>query len=84
MRDPAYTDRVREDFDRLAILSGGGGWDHNSHYHPFLLRQLPERLGEALEIGCGTSELARLLAERYERVLAVDLSPSMIEAAGRA
>jgi len=35
MREAAYTDRVREDFDRLAVLSGGGGWDHNSHYHPF-------------------------------------------------
>jgi ubiquinone/menaquinone biosynthesis C-methylase UbiE len=81
MRDPAYTDRVREDFDRLAVLSEGSVWDHNSHYHPFLLRQLPERLGEALEVGCGTGEFARLLAERSETVLAVDLSPRMIEAA---
>jgi ubiquinone/menaquinone biosynthesis C-methylase UbiE len=81
MREAAYTDRVREDFDRLAVLSGGGGWDHNSHYHPFLLKQLPERLAEALEIGCGTGDLARLLAKRCERVLAVDLSPRMIEAA---
>jgi SAM-dependent methyltransferase len=81
VREVAYTDRVRGDFDRLTVLSGGGGWDHNSHYHPFLLRQLPERSGEALEIGCGTGGLARLLAERCERVLAVDLSPRMIEAA---
>jgi SAM-dependent methyltransferase len=81
MRDLAYTDRVREDFDRLAVLSEGSVWDHNSHYHPFLLRQLPERLGEALEVGCGTGEFARLLAERSETVLAVDLSPRMIEAA---
>jgi SAM-dependent methyltransferase len=81
MIDPAYTDRVREDFDRLAVLSEGGGWDHNSHYHPFLLRQLPERLGEALELGCGTGEFSRLLAQRCETVLAVDLSPRMIEAA---
>ena len=81
MRDPAYTDRVREDFDRLAVLSEGSVWDHNSHYHPFLLRQLPERLSEALEVGCGTGEFARLLAERSETVLAVDLSPRMIEAA---
>ncbi|HET6659998.1 MAG TPA: hypothetical protein VFH16_08795 [Rubrobacter sp.] len=33
----AYTDRVREDFDRLADLPESGGWDHNAHYHPFLL-----------------------------------------------
>jgi hypothetical protein len=49
MRDSAYTDGVREDFDRLAVLSEGSGWEHNSHYHPFLLRQLPQRLGEVLE-----------------------------------
>jgi SAM-dependent methyltransferase len=81
MRDPAYTDRVRDDFDRLAVLSEGSGWEHNSHYHPFLLRQLPEHLGEALEVGCGTGEFSRLLAERCQRVLAMDLSPRMIEAA---
>jgi len=79
--DPAYTDRMREDFDRLAVLSAGSGWDHNSHYHPFLLRQLPERLGEALDVGCGTGAFARSLARRCERVLAVDLSPRMVEVA---
>jgi SAM-dependent methyltransferase len=81
MRDSAYTDGVREDFDRLAVLSEGSGWEHNSHYHPFLLRQLPQRLGEVLEVGCGTGEFTRLLAERCERVVAVDLSPRMIETA---
>ena len=81
MRDPTYTDRVRDDFDRLAVLSEGGGWEHNSHYHPFLLGQLPRRLGEVLEVGCGMGEFARFLAERCQRVLALDLSPRMIEAA---
>jgi len=81
LRDPAYTDRVREDFDRLAVLSEGSGWEHTSHYYPFLLRQIPDRLGEALEVGCGTGEFSRLLAQRCETVLAADLSPRMIEAA---
>ncbi len=26
---------IRADFDRIALLSDDG-WDHNSHYHPFL------------------------------------------------
>jgi ubiquinone/menaquinone biosynthesis C-methylase UbiE len=73
---------VRKDFDGLAVLSEGGGWGHTSHYHPFLLKQLPERLDEALELGCGTGEFARLLTKRCERVLAVDLSSHMVEAAG--
>ena len=33
-----YTDKVREDFNRLAVLSEGSGWHHNSHYHPFYER----------------------------------------------
>jgi ubiquinone/menaquinone biosynthesis C-methylase UbiE len=74
-------DRTREDFDRIASLSGDGDWDHNRHYHGFLLKQLPSRCGEVLEIGCGTGAFARLLAQRAERVRAVDLSPQMIQLA---
>jgi SAM-dependent methyltransferase len=81
MDGSAYTDRVREDFDRLADLPESGGWDHNAHYHPFLLKQLPPRLEEALEVGCGTGAFARQLAERCGRVLAIDLSPRMVEVA---
>src|SRR5215207_10839135 len=81
MDDSAYTDRVREDFDRLADLPEAGGWDHTAHYHPFLLKQLPPRLDEALEVGCGTGAFARLLAERCGRVVAIDLSPRMVEVA---
>ena len=77
----AYTDRVREDFDRLADLPESGGWDHNAHYHPFLLKQLPPRLDEALEVGCGTGAFARLLAKRCGTVVAIDLSPRMVEVA---
>ena len=81
MEDPAYMNRVREDFDRLAAFSEGSDWDHNSHYHSFLLGHLPERPGEALEVGCGTGEFSRLLAQRCQSVLAVDLSPRMVEVA---
>lgn len=81
MKGTLSLEKVREDFDRLADLSEEGGWDHNVYYHPFLLRQLPPRLGEALEIGCGTGTFARLLAERCQRVVAVDLSPRMVEVA---
>ena len=74
-------DKVREDFDRLAALSAEDGWDHNVHYHAFLLKQLPPRCSEALEVGCGTGTFARSLAERCERVLAIDLSSRMVEVA---
>ena len=75
------TETVREDFDRLADLSREDGCDHNARYHAFLLRQLPPRFSEAFEIGCGTGGFARSLAERSERVPALDRSPRMVDAA---
>lgn len=74
------TSAVRSDFDRLARLSHED-WNHNRVYHAFLLRQLPQRIDEALDVGCGTGDLARLLAARAERVLGLDLSPEMIRVA---
>lgn len=74
------TDKVREDFDRLAGLSEES-WDHNVHYHDFLLGHLPESCGAALEVGCGTGAFARALSERAGRVTAIDLSPRMVEIA---
>lgn len=75
------SEKVRDDFDRLADLSGEDGWDHNSHYHAFLLRHLPPRCSEVLEVGCGTGAFARSLAERSEGILAIDLSPRMVQVA---
>ena len=72
--------RVRADFDRIAELSAklperAGPYEH------WLLPQLPQRLGAVLEVGCGTGHMARQLAQRSDRVLAIDLSPKMIEIA---
>ena len=75
------TEKVRADFDRLADLAGEDGWDHNARHHAFLPGRLPPRLDEALEVGCGTGAFARALAGRSGRVLAVDLSPRMVEVA---
>jgi ubiquinone/menaquinone biosynthesis C-methylase UbiE len=72
--------RIQADFDRLASFSDDG-WDHNSHYHHFLLKHLPLHGRQALEIGCGTGAFSRLLARRFEHVLALDLSPQMIHLA---
>jgi len=71
---------IQADFDRLALLSSDG-WDHNSHYGDFLLKHIPKDCESALEIGCGTGAFARLVAKRAGRVLALDLSPQMIQIA---
>jgi len=74
---------VQQDFDRIAqvTLASEDGATHNDHYHDFLLQHLPSNCLDALEIGCGTGSLARRLAERSERVLALDLSQEMIRLA---
>lgn len=56
-------------------------WDHNAHYHGFLLRQLPRRMDRALDVGCGDGRFARLVAERAAHVDAIDASADMIAAA---
>lgn len=71
---------IQADFDRIALLSADHS-DHNNLYIEFLLRSIPARLTNALEIGCGTGTFARRLAERSDRVLALDLSPNMIRIA---
>src|SRR4051812_18038869 len=50
-------------------------WDHNAHYHRWILRQLPRRFRCALDVGCGSGDLARLMAERADAVKAVDSDP---------
>lgn len=75
-----YLARVRDDFDRIAQLPEER-WDHNLRYHRMLLRELPQPCARALEIGCGAGLFARELAARCGEVLALDLSPRMIERA---
>ncbi len=72
--------QIQADFDRIAAFPDDG-WNHNNHYHNFLLKQLPPRCERALEVGCGRGALARLLAERADQVTALDLSPEMIRIA---
>lgn len=74
------TQKIRNDFDRIALYEQVE-WNHNSHYHRFLLQQLPSHCQSVLDIGCGTGDFSRLLAERSNRLVAIDLSPKMIEVA---
>ncbi len=78
----APVSQVREDFDAIARQGGGRGCHRNNHYLGWILRQVP-RCESALDVGCGTGELTRLLRSRAQRVRGVDLSPAMIDAARR-
>ena len=78
--DNATMQKVAEDFDLIASFETES-WNHNNHYHNFLLKNLPENCNHALEIGCGIGTFSRLLAKHSSCVTAIDLSPKMIETA---
>ena len=69
--DPQSFDHLPLVFDRFAELVGSPLTD-------YLTRCLPEHGGRALDLGCGSGQHAALLAERYNEVLAVDLSEPML------
>jgi SAM-dependent methyltransferase len=74
------TDEIREDFDRIALLTEQHG-DAGGVYYNYVRRHLPPHCERTLEIGCGTGEFTRLMAEGAQRVFAIDLSPEMIRLA---
>ena len=76
----ASTSQVREDFDRIALLSERHG-SAGGVYYDQLARHIPSHTENALEVGCGTGAFTRLLASRARRVTALDLSPEMIRLA---
>lgn len=57
------------------------GFNHNDHYHPLLLDQLPPGPGVALDVGCGGGRFARRLAATGMHVEAIDRSGPMIDLA---
>jgi len=68
------TNTIQSDFDRLATLDADS-WDHNRHYHGYLLRQIPQHCSNLLEIGCGTGSFSRQASPYAGSIVALDLSP---------
>ena len=61
-------------YDRLASLSGGS-------LRSYIESVLPETGCRAVDLGCGAGHHAAILANRFEEVLAVDISSPMLELA---
>jgi 2-polyprenyl-3-methyl-5-hydroxy-6-metoxy-1,4-benzoquinol methylase len=53
-------------------------WNHNVHYHSYLLHQIPKRVYRALDIGCGLGLFAWKLAERSASVDALDVDSAVL------
>jgi SAM-dependent methyltransferase len=78
-RPRAYFDRI---YARYADPWGLTSRWYEQRKSAITLACLPrERYRCALEPGCATGHFTRLLAERCERVLAVDISPAAVESA---
>lgn len=73
-------DAIIDDFNKIANTKPSN-WDHNKHYHNFLLKFIPNECEKAIDIGCGTGEFTRLLAEKSYTVEGIDLSPEMVRVA---
>ncbi|MEV5646100.1 class I SAM-dependent methyltransferase [Streptomyces flaveolus] len=67
--------RILHALDRF---NAGHPWDHNAHYHRWIMRQLPRSFPRALDVGSGTGDLARLLATRAAAADAVDSDPAIV------
>jgi ubiquinone/menaquinone biosynthesis C-methylase UbiE len=76
MSDPESFDHLAGRYDRLATLLGG-------ELRTWLRFHLPARGHRAVDLGCGTGLHTELLADRYDEVLAVDLSAPMLAHARR-
>ncbi|GMA26483.1 ubiquinone biosynthesis protein [Luteimicrobium album] len=51
-------------------------WNHNDHFHGWVLRRLPRRRRAALDVGCGHGGLLALLAGRFDRADGIDADPA--------
>ncbi len=52
-------------------------WSHNDAFHPWIVTQLPDRHGDALDVGCGRGELLAVLAGHFHRVRGIDVDVDM-------
>uniref|UniRef100_A0AAU2W1Y0 Class I SAM-dependent methyltransferase n=1 Tax=Streptomyces sp. NBC_00008 TaxID=2903610 RepID=A0AAU2W1Y0_9ACTN len=64
--------------DALERFHAAHPWDHNAHYHRWIMRQVPKRFGTALDIGAGSGDLARLLGTRAGTVRGLDADPAIV------
>jgi SAM-dependent methyltransferase len=61
----------------LAEMNARHPWNHNEHFHGWILRNLPARRQAAVDVGCGTGVLAGKLAPRFARVTGIDADEGM-------
>jgi 2-polyprenyl-3-methyl-5-hydroxy-6-metoxy-1,4-benzoquinol methylase len=56
-------------------------WNHNTHFHNYLLRQLPTKINRALDVGCGLGLFTSKLSKKAKIVDAIDVDEAIIKEA---
>lgn len=77
---PSYESKIIHDFNQIALLQEPN-WNHNKHYHSFIVQNLPKNCRQLLEVGCGKGELCRRLSPKVDSIVGIDISEKMIEIA---
>jgi len=65
----------------LARVNACHPWNHNEHFHSWILRNLPARRQAAVDVGCGAGVLAGKLAPHFTHVTGIDADEGMAAAA---
>ncbi|GAA1708873.1 class I SAM-dependent methyltransferase [Isoptericola hypogeus] len=81
MFDPRTTTipQVRSIGRGLGRVNGRHPWNHNDHFHGWILRRLPRRRLRALDVGCGTGNLVDKLRRDVVEVVGLDVDAPMVE-----
>jgi 2-polyprenyl-3-methyl-5-hydroxy-6-metoxy-1,4-benzoquinol methylase len=67
----------------MATQPVGDYWNHNTAYHPWLMRIAGTHRGDVLDVGCGDGLLAQRLAPVSRTVTAIEPEPSAAQRALR-
>ena len=73
------SEKVIEFFNKVAMLPDK--WDHNQQYQNYMLKRVKTPCHLALDIGCGTGEFSKILTQKCDKVIGIDVAPKMIEMA---
>jgi SAM-dependent methyltransferase len=72
--------QVRADFDRIALAAASGD-EIEQLYDRTLINLIPRHCKHVLDLGCGTGRLTRAVAQRVDKVTAIDCSAEMLRVA---
>jgi 2-polyprenyl-3-methyl-5-hydroxy-6-metoxy-1,4-benzoquinol methylase len=67
--------------ERIDRINRANPWSHNDHYRGWVLRQVPGGATRALDVGCGTGNLAYALSRVVDEVDGIDRDPRVIAVA---